>query len=258
MNKILIVGYGVVGSNLSKELSRLDPDVYDKFKSDCNKITTDKYDLIFICVDTPYTEKDINDLSALNQAIEESLSKLKNDGIICIKSTVLPDKAQELIVKYGTNVIFSPEYYGATPSSNNMVFDFTILGGYKASCIKVQQILQHAYNGNHKFRITDEKTAMLAKYMENSWLATKVSFCSQFYDIAKNMGVYYEDLRELFLLDPRVNPSHTYIFREHPYWDSHCLNKDVPAIAQATNAELLSNVVNFNNKLKSQSNGTII
>ena len=108
--------------------------------------------------------------------------------------------------------------------------------------------MQNAHNAGHKFRITDAKTAMLAKYMENSWLATKVSFCSQFHELANKLDIAYEDLRELFLLDPRVNPSHTFIFDEHPYWDSHCLNKDVPAIAETMDAELLKSVITYNNK----------
>ena len=116
--------------------------------------------------------------------------------------------------------------------------------------IEVQQLLQNVYDARHTFRIVDSKTAELVKYMENCWLATKVSFCTQFYDISKNIGVDYEELRELFILDPRVNPSHTFVYDDHPYWSSHCLNKDVPAIAKLTNAELLKNIIEFNEKHK--------
>ena len=91
-------------------------------------------------------------------------------------------------------------------------------------------------------------TASLVKYMENAYLATKVSFCNQFFDIAEQVGVDYEELRELFILDPRVNPSHTFVYRDHPYWDSHCLNKDVPAIAEIYEAEFLKSVVDWNRK----------
>ena len=36
------------------------------------------------------------------------------------------------------------------------------------------------YDARHTFRIVDSKTAELCKYMENSFLATKVAFCIQF------------------------------------------------------------------------------
>ena len=74
----------------------------------------------------------------------------------------------------------------------------------------------------------------------------KVSFCNQFANIAKSNYIDYEDLRELFILDPRVNPSHTFVYSDQPYWDSHCLNKDVRAIAEITDAELLKDVIKFN------------
>ncbi len=100
--------------------------------------------------------------------------------------------------------------------------------------------------------MTDSRTAELVKYMENSWLATKVSFCSQFFEIAEKEGVNYEELRELFVLDPRVNHSHTFIYRDHPYWESHCLDKDVPAIAITEDAKLLKTVIEFNMKKKEE------
>lgn len=106
------------------------------------------------------------------------------------------------------------------------------------------------YDARHQFRITDSRTAELTKYMENSFLATKVSFCQQFYFIASEMDVDYEELRELFVLDPRVNPSHTFVDRLHPYWSSHCLDKDVPAIADTYEASLLQEVIKFNENTK--------
>ena len=107
-------------------------------------------------------------------------------------------------------------------------------------------ILQHVYDGTHQLRITDAKTAEHVKYMENSYLAMKDSFCQQFYDIAERTGVCYEELRELFVLDPRVEPSHTFVYRDRPYWDSHCLNKDVRAVAEKYDAPLLLNMIAFN------------
>jgi homoserine dehydrogenase len=35
-NKTLIIGYGVVGKNLSREIQQLEPDIYDKYKIEKN------------------------------------------------------------------------------------------------------------------------------------------------------------------------------------------------------------------------------
>jgi hypothetical protein len=45
--------------------------------------------------------------------------------------------------------------------------------------------------------------------------------------------------REIAVLNP-----------DTPYWDSHCLNKDVRAIAETQNAEFLKSVISFNEKQK--------
>ena len=242
----LIVGYGIVGHNLAKELENIKPDIYDKYKdSENTKKDNIKYDFVFICVDTPLLEDKSLDTREVLNAINE------NDGAIYIvKSTCPIGTIKDLKEKTGKHIIFSPEYYGNTQHCNTYSFDFTILGGNKEDCLKVIQLLQHCYNGNHTFRITDSETAELVKFMENSWLATKVSFCSQFYNLCKQYDLSYEELRELFVLDPRVNPSHTFIYENKPYWDSHCLNKDVSYIAYQCNAELLKNVCEFNNTQK--------
>lgn len=248
MSKILIVGYGVVGSNLHEELSLLDLEIYDKYKN-IDTRTCSNYDVAFICVDTPRTEETSNDVSEVQKAIEE-----QNADIYVIKSTVLPETTDHIGMVTGKKVIFSPEYYGGTQHCNNFEFGFTILGGDKEACIKVQNILQHQYDARHVFRITDSKTAEVVKYMENSWLATKVSFMQEYFELCKRIDIKYEDLRELFLLDPRVNRSHTFVYPESPYWDSHCLNKDVPAIAFKYDMDLLQSVCLFNNNQKKRYN----
>ena len=241
---ILIVGYGVVGKNLNNELINLKPDIYDKYKDDINTKRKIKYDITFICVDTPL-KNDMFDTTEILNAINENDSE-----IYVIKSTCPLGTVDELKKLTGKRIIFSPEYQGDTQHCKNFDFNFTILGGDKEDCIEVIQALQYCYDGRHSFRITDSKTAELVKFMENSFLATKVSFCNQFYEISKKHGINYEELRELFILDKRLGESHTFVYKESPYWDSHCLNKDVPYIAKAEDAELLLSVCEYNKKQK--------
>lgn len=248
-DKILIVGMGVTGENVYVELSHaFEPDTYDiKFPNKERRY--DKYGFIFICVDTPYISKENPcDISAIKDVINTWKDSLAPDGIFVLKSTVLPHQIEQLIdeVPQG-RLVYSPEYYGATQHCNNFDFNYTILGGNMYACYAVQQMLQNVYDARHQFRIVDPKVASIAKYMENAYLAMKVSFCNQFADICKEEGIHYEDVRELFILDPRVNPSHTFVYDDKPYWDSHCLNKDVKAIAETQNAVLLKNIITFNN-----------
>lgn len=252
----LIVGHGITGQNLENEILYLHPDIADKKYDDIytgHFYTRDYavYDLIFICVDTPYESKSNPcDLTAIHEVVDEYSTYLKDDGIFVIKSTVLPGTTEMLNKKYGYKFVFSPEYYGDTINCNSYTFDFTILGGKKEDCLKVEQIIMPCFTGQHSFRITDSKTAELTKYMENCYLATKVSFCNQFYNISKRLGINYEELRELFILDPRITGSHTLVYDDQPYWESHCLDKDVRALAETFDAELIKNVIEFNENQK--------
>ena len=248
-NNILIVGMGITGNNLLKELAAFNPDTFD-IKKHTDKLDNiaNGYDFIFICVDTPQTEKALCDLTAIYDVIKQWKHYLKEDGVFVLKSTVLPYSCEKINKDNSINIVYSPEYYGNTQHCNNYYFNFTILSGNGA--YKVQQLLQHCYDARHIFKIVDYKTAELAKYMENCFLAMKVSFCAQFYEITKKIGIKYEDLRECFILDPRINAAHTFIYNDSPFYDSHCLNKDVTAIAETYNAELLKAMINFNEKQK--------
>ena len=166
---VLIIGVGTVGRNLTGELEALQPQLYDKYKNIDTRQGGVCYDAAFVCVDTPGANCDI---SEVRRAIMEH-----DADVFVIKSTVLPGTTERLSRETGKTVIFSPEYYGGTQHCNNFRFPFTILGGEKEACVKMVQILQRVYDGTHSFRITDARTAELVKYMENSYLAMKVSFC---------------------------------------------------------------------------------
>ena len=246
MNKnILIIGYGVVGSNLEKEFEALKPDIVDKYKKDVNTMRDIHYDLGFICVDTPLQKDGTLDIVEVINSINDY-----NCEIYCIKSSCPVGTVKKLSEKTGKRIVFSPEYNGNTKHCSNYSFDFTILGGEKSDCEEIIQILLPCYDGRHQFKIVEPKVAELSKFMENSFLATKVSFCQAFYNVCKKEKINYSELRELFILDPRVNPSHTFVYEDTPYWDSHCLNKDVPTIANAFDAELLKAIIYFNEKQK--------
>lgn len=252
MPNILIVGFGVVGKNLNKELQKLSPDIYDKYKPQFNTKRDIKYDVAFICVDTPM------DADGQYLVISDVVSAIRetNADIYVIKSTMPVFKTELIADALHKKLVYSPEYYGSTQHCNNFDYNFTILGGNIEDCKKVQQILQGCYDASHTFRITDSNTAELAKLMENSWLATKVTFCTQFYEICQKYDINYEELRELFILDPRVHPSHTFVYSDHPFWDSHCLNKDVVSFANKAEAEFLQSVVKYNNEQKKRYGST--
>lgn len=247
-----IIGYGVVGKNM--RLIFKDALIHDPAQG---IISHQKSDVAFVCVPTEMLPDGSADTSIVLSAIQN------NDAeVFCIKSTVPPGTVEALKTITGKRIIFSPEYFGGTEHANYHKYDFFILGGDKYDCSFVCEAFKSVSHPEIKFYFTDSKTAELVKYMENSWLANKVTFCNEFKRIADLIGVDYNELRELWLMDPRINRSHTFVYNDHPFYDSHCLNKDIPALIAfckriGYNPKLLEQVVNSNTKFKEVSDGNI-
>lgn len=244
---ILIAGYGNIGK-LEYEVykKKFDASIYDKFKEGYNdaSVKDQLYDFCIICVDTPLKDGEL-DISA----VEDVITSVKAN-IFISRSTLPVGSTEYLNKKYNAHLVMVPEFYGTTQHANNFEFDFTILGGDKEDCLKCQQMYQELYDGRHTFRIVDGKTAEIAKFMENSYLAMKVSFCAEFWRICQEFGAHYEEVRECMKLDPRFGGQHSFIYDEHPYWTSHCLDKDVPSIANQSNSMFLKDMIKFNEYMK--------
>lgn len=245
--RIAIIGYGVVGQNLHKEFP--EAEIIDPPKSLYGRGI---YDISFISVPTEMNEDGSCNTSIVEKAIMENES-----DVFCIKSTIPPGTTERIIKETGKKCIFSPEYFGGTVHANDPNYQFVTLGGERSACNKVAEIYKKKRPGKFKIAYTDAKTAELVKYMENTFLACKVVFSNEFFRIAEKIGIDYDELRELFLLDPRVNPSHTVVHRDEPFYNSHCLNKDVPAIADFAKSIgydpiFINAIIQTNNLFKSQ------
>lgn len=97
--------------------------------------------------------------------------------------------------------------------------------------------------------------AELVKYVENSFLATKVAFVNEFYEICGALGANWHTVHEGWLLDPRVGRSHSAVFPDDRGFGGKCLPKDVRAIVEAAassgyRAALLAEVLASNDRFR--------
>ncbi len=226
---VLIIGYGVVGKNLAKELEPIDYEIRDINIPEYNNSTNKTYRVAFVCVPTEM----LPDGSVDTSCVEDAVANVKAQ-VIVIKSAIPPGTAKTLSNRYSKHIVVSPEYYGATIHAIATP-DFLILGGAKGDCQKVAELYYEFKPSDYTIRFTTWETAELSKYMENCYLALKVTFCNEFADIAHSYGVSYPELREVFVSDPRVGRSHTWVYPEQPYYNSHCLNKDIPGLISFAN-----------------------
>ena len=255
--RIGIVGHGVVGSAIAHFFSRHPKHevmIYDKFQAPHNsadrKDAVNASDLVFLCVPTPTaTDGTSCDVSS----VEECIDWLQPP--ICIRSTIVPGTVDRLAAKTRKAISFSPEYLGEQmnhPWHEEGACGFVIVGGPLELC----DLVFSAYAGfpGRELRCyrTTARAAELCKYMENCFLATKVAFVNQFYDISAAFGVDFQELRTLWLADPRVGDSHSSVTDERGF-RGRCLPKDVAAVAAAMRphggAPLLEAVLTYNTEL---------
>lgn len=223
-----IIGVGHVGGTMANLFK--DAILYDPYKNLGTKEEINNCDISFICVPTPQAA----DGSCDTHIVEEVLQWLETP-VIVIRSTVpvgFTDKANFNKPPH-IHVIFQPEYYGETvahPFANPHNRSWITLGGDDEGCRIAAKAYKEVFTSELVINIVDAKTAELAKYMENAFYATKVTFCNQFYDLAKSFNVSYDKLRETWLLDPRISRDHTFVYDDNRGYGGSCLPKDMSAI----------------------------
>lgn len=239
--KIGIVGYGYVGKAMFEYFkTHYEVIYYDPYVSGSStQEEINKCDLGVVCVFTPSKENGECDVS-----IVESTIAWLNTPLILIKSTVKVGTTERLIKETNKNIVFSPEYIGeSTYDTGHFNFNkavknhsFFTFGGNSTNTSKLVSIFQVISGPTKVYKQTTATVAEIAKYMENAFFSTKVIFCHEFAEICRVNNADYNDVRECWLLDPRIGHSHTCVFINKTYpFDGKCLPKDLKAIIQQAN-----------------------
>lgn len=255
---ILIVGHGYVGKAVSTafradNITIIDP-LYSSIK--IKNIKNIPFDIVFVCVDTPKKEK----FKTLNSVLKELNVFLNKNTIVCCKSTANPlfySKAETLYKNI--KVLFSPEYLSHWNNINDFLNqEFIIMGGQSKYAKRAASILKSRLKKVSEIHVTDIKTAALIKYAENAFLALKVTFANELYDIHKKLNCYssFKDFTNMLGLDKRIGKSHFQVpGRDGRFgWGGHCYEKDNHEFAKHSNSELLKAMIKLNKKHRKRKN----
>jgi len=266
---ILLIGYGWVGQFIGQYFPQADyveeTNIVRRVK-DNRKVTAKKhYRFAFISVPTPMLPSGRCDTSIVKAVVKKWAKRV---DYFCLKSTVEIGTTDYLAKKYGVKICMSPEYLGETVGhllTEPRRDTFIILGG-KPTVTKVfAELWTLATNSYTKIYQVSAKTAELCKLMENSFLATKVIFVNEFFDLAEAEGIDYNVLREVWLADPRISRSHTYVFRHNRGLSGKCLPKDLNNLAyyfrvknKKARARLIEFILKYNADLRKNYQNTAL
>ena len=162
------------------------------------KINKEKFDAIVITLGTPIDEWNNPVVQDLIDIVDESLKNLEKNGILILRSTVVPGLSKKLykkLYKKKINLLYCPE---------------RIIQGYALiELTKIPQIIgsndnkinKHLDNNvkkifffTKKFIYTNYEEAELIKLFNNFWRYGTFALSNQMYLIAKNFNLSYQKI----------------------------------------------------------------
>jgi nucleotide sugar dehydrogenase len=239
-----IIGYGMVGKAVDNGFSKTkkiisDPS-YNSIK--ISDVCKENPEAIFVCVPTPTDDSNY-------QVIKDVLTEIRDNefsGLIVVKSTILPHHIEQF------DVLYNPEFLSRATSFNDFINPpMVIIGGDSGE--KLLEIYKkYSIVDMSKTFLVDLKTASLAKYIMNTFYATKITFMNEMFDVATDLGANYSMLINILSQHPWMGTHHFQV----PGPDGKrgfggpCLPKDTEAMVKEFKLRLLQTVLEINKKYR--------
>jgi UDPglucose 6-dehydrogenase len=255
--KIIIAGYGFVGKavkNAFKKTHQIEI-VDPKYTSDKVSNFMDADGLI-ICVNTPSTT--IGDCDIQN--VIDVLDHCPIHIPVMIKSTVSPDKVEFILEKYKDHsIVFSPEFLKAKTANEDFLNQKYLIIGGEDPLDFWQLLFKDALPNLKIIHSCTAQESSLVKYATNSFLALKVGYFNQIYELCNSSGMNFQTVRQLICQDPRIGTGHSMVPGEDGIvgWGGHCFPKDTQALLQFSKSlredfSLLETAITYNNRIRNE------
>ena len=228
--KISVVGCGIIGNSLAELLIDLGHEVkkYDPAKGLFDDISKSK--IVFICVPTKPDCK----FEDIKTAV--AYANLKNkEGIIAIRSTLMPGMTDEFAKQYNREFVYLPEFLRERTALEDEIKPAkVVVGTENMETFRLFETIFEPIIATNKILMMKPVEAELVKVGLNSLYTVKVVFGNELYDICQKYGADYYRLFEAFKLDKYINPMHL-----DPLFDGYrgaggkCLSKDTKFLIRA-------------------------
>lgn len=255
--KLGVIGLGIVGGSIYESFKTLgyDIDFFDiKHKeSDLRNILNT--DTVFVCVPTKMNDKDGSCDTSVVETVINQLNENKYDGIIVIKSTVIPGTTERIIQKYPQlNIVCSPEFLRARTSLSDFLYnqDVLVVGTNDSNLYKLIKNLHSRVCTNA--RMVSPTEAEIIKYFNNVHHAVQVVFANMMYDTCKSLNCNYQTVYDTIGERNCINTSYLNCNENLREFGGECLPKDISAWNKLIkdlelNYSFIQSVINDNNMI---------
>ncbi len=197
-------------------------------------------DVSFICVGTPSGDDGSIDLSivrAASASLGRAIAKKEGYHIVVVKSTVVPETTEKVVLstigeysgkRAGDDfgIAMNPEFL----REGKAIYDFMhpdkiVIGAIDE---RTSAIVSELYRSlDCEITHTNPKTAEMIKYVNNSFLATKISFSNEIGNICKKLGIDTYEVMQAVGTDFRISKS---FLNSGAGFGGSCFPKDVKAL----------------------------
>lgn len=259
--QIGVIGNGFVGNAIYQNFKdNVKVKVYDVDSKKCYNTLEEtlKSEFVFVCLPTPMREDGTCNLSYITSFFKDVKSTYNT--LFVIKSTVPIGTTDSLCkLRPDLRIVHNPEFLTAV----NSVEDFKnsdrhIIGGRQEWCIELRNLLLDLFPYT-PVQIVKSKESETIKYFCNSFLAAKVAFFNNLYEMCMRFNMSYDSIKDGVCSDTRIGPSHTKV----PGTDGlmgfggYCFPKDINALINTLKENniddsLFSTVWEYNKRIRKE------
>ncbi len=237
--KLGIVGHGFVGTavdhGFTKNVQKFIVDPKHNSTNTIEDLIAFKPDATFVAVPTPQLESGECNTAILDDVMQQ-LNKSKG-LLVIVKSTVPAYKLESIKEQcVDLRIVYNPEFL----TEKNYLQDFKsppmhVFGGAITDTEQVEALYKE-YSSCKKCPVfhTDIVSASMVKYCINSFLATKVTFMNEMYDVLKAAkGTDWSEFTKIINSDPRIGKTHMRVPGNDGVrgYAGSCFPKDTAALA---------------------------
>jgi len=201
-------------------------------------------DVTFLAIQTPSREDGSIDAAPLAAAAEmtgEALAGSEKDHLVVVKSTITPPALAEVrtALRDATgdttdriSVATNPEFLReGTAVEDFLSPEKIVLGADESWATERLEAVYEPLLTSHDAHVvrTDPDTAMLIKYANNAFLATKISLINDIGNVCKEFGVDAYEVADAIGLDDRIGER---FLRSGVGWGGSCLTGDQRILAK--------------------------
>lgn len=228
-----IIGVGIVGSAVKLGFEKLGHRVLSHdIKDDTRIEDVLGAEVIYLCVPTPRSDSGRCDTSIIEAVVEELVDVHHYQGVIALKSTVEPGTTRRLQAAFENDKICHvPEFLRERVAVADFIenHDICIIG---TASDEVFEIVKESHGHYPKtFIRLDPTEAEIAKYFNNVYNATLITFANAFYEVCQVLGADYGKIKNAMVQRDHISKKYLDCNDNLRGFGGMCLPKDTSAIA---------------------------